>query len=265
MNIIQTYSRLASQYESPENLNSLWGKITRQSLDLLSIKDNAQVVVEVGCGPGLELASLVEMGASSIQFVGVEPAENLRSSACHRLKSFANARVIDGKFEDLPLDSHSADYIYSILAFHWTKDLTKSVSELSRVLKSDGEMDLLFIGKDTGKDFLKRISPIYFKKLSARQVLDMASERQRLTVEDVQNAFSPAFTGRNLQITETYQTFYDSLEGHWSWWCRIEGQFANMSEETRQECDLAAREALRSMETEQGIPYTAQLIHVRVR
>ncbi len=128
-----------------------------------------------------------------------------------------------------------------------------------------GRWTSLFIGKDTGKDFLRKISPIYFKKLSARQVLDMASERQRLTAEDVENAFRPVFGDRNLEVNETFQTFYDTLEGHWSWWCRIEGQFANMSEQTRQECDLAAREALKSLETEDGIPYTAQLLHVRIR
>ena len=264
MNIIQTYSKLASQYETQENLDSLWGKITRQTLGALRIKDNAKVVVDVGCGPGLELASLIESGNEDVQYISNEPAENMRNSAQEKVKAFSNARVLDGKFEDLPLETASVDYLYSILAFHWTKDLSKSVAELARVLKPDGHMELLFIGKDAGKDFLRKISPIYFKKLSARQVLDMASERQRLTTEDVENAFRPVFGNRNLDIIETFETFYDTLEGHWSWWCRIEGQFENMDPETRQECDNAAREALKSLETENGIPYTAHLFHVRV-
>lgn len=265
MSVIQTYSKLASKYESRENLASLWGKITERTFCALQLKENPKLVVEVGCGPGLELASLVESGNTDVQFIGVEPAENLRISANEKLKAFGNAEVLDGKFEELPLESASVDHLYSILAFHWTKDLNKSVQELARVLKPDGHLDLLFIGKDAGKDFLKKISPIYFKKLSARQVLDMASERQRLTAEEVEEAFRPFFADRKLEITETFETFYDTLEGHWSWWCRIEGQFATMSQETRKECDDAAREALKSLETENGIPYTAHLFHVSVR
>lgn len=264
VSIIESYSKLASQYESQENLDSLWGQVTKQTFCSLRIKDDARLIVEVGCGPGLELASLIESGKSDVQYIGVEPAENLRNSASAKVSAFGNAKLVDGKFEDLPLETASVDYLYSILAFHWTKDLNKAVSELARVLKPDGQMEILFVGKDAGKDFLRKISPIYFKKLSARQVLDMASERQRLTAEDTENAFSTAFGNRNLEVSETFPTFYDTLEGHWSWWCRIEGQFESMSPQERQECDNAAREALKSMETEKGIPYTAHLVYLRV-
>lgn len=265
VSIIESYSKLASQYETQENLDSLWGQVTKRTFCSLHIKDNAEVVVEVGCGPGLELASLIESGKPDVQYIGVEPAENLRKSANEKIKAFANAKVIEGKFEELPLESASVDHLYSILAFHWTKDLNKSIQELARVLKPDGHLDLVFIGKDAGKDFLKKISPIYFKKLSARQVLDMASERLRLTVEEVEESFRPVFFERNLQVVETFETFFDTLEGHWSWWCRVEGLFRSMSAETRLECDIAAREALKSLETENGIPYTAHLFHVSVR
>jgi len=76
VSIIQTYSRLASQYESSENLNSLWGKITQQSMSLLRLRGTDRVVVEVGPGPGLELVSLIETNSAAIKFIGVEPAEN---------------------------------------------------------------------------------------------------------------------------------------------------------------------------------------------
>lgn len=43
------------------------------------------------------------------------------------------------------------------------------------------------------------------------------------------------------------------------------GKLAIVFLETRSESDDAAREALKSLETENGIPYTAHLFHVSVR
>ena len=34
--------------------------------------------------------------------------------------------VIEGRFESIPLESASIDYLYSVLAFHWTTDLEAS-------------------------------------------------------------------------------------------------------------------------------------------
>lgn len=264
MTIIDTYSRLASCYESAENLSSLWGKVTQAAMTELKISDSAKVIVDVGCGPGIQLASLIEAYGAERRFIGVEPAENLRRTASERIHGAANAAIVDGRFEHLPLDTQSVDYLYSILAFHWTSDVTGSVDEIARVLKPDGEMDLFFIGKDTGKEFIKAISPTYFKHLSPRQIMDMASQRQRLTEKSCNTAFGGKFGARQVSVTETVTTYYDSLEGHWSWWCRIEGQFDHLPPDKRKECDSSAREAIASLTTEMGIPYTVQLLHVRV-
>lgn len=235
-------------------------------MGLLEVRDGAELVVEVGCGPGIQLASLLaSKGADTTKFIGIEPAGNLRMSARKRVEDFPNAAIIDGRFEELPLDERSVDYLYSILAFHWTSDVDRSVAEMVRVLKPDGEMDLVFIGKDTGKEFLRKTSPIYFRNLSPRQLMDMASIRQRLTSKICNTAFGGKFGDRILAVTESSTTYYDTLDGHWSWWCRIEGQFDHLPPETRQELDREAKEALASLETEQGIPYTVHLFHVRLR
>jgi len=173
--------------------------------------------------------------------------------------------VLNGRFEELPLESQSVDYLYSLIAFHWVTDVEKSVAELARVVKNDGEMDIIFSGRHTGKEFISKTSPIYFKHLSARQIMDAALSRQRLTVEGVDEAFRPLFGSRNLTVSESYHTYYDTLEGHWSWWCRIEGQFSGVAPETKAECDRSVKEAIGSLTTESGIPYTIHLIHIRVR
>jgi ubiquinone/menaquinone biosynthesis C-methylase UbiE len=263
--IIETYSKLASTYESEENLGSCWGKATQHAMALLSVRQGIEVVVEVGCGPGIQLASLIESSANNLQFIGIEPADNLRNNAIERTKKYSNSRVLNGRFEELPLQSHSVDYLYSLIAFHWVTDVEKAVAEIARVLKEDGEIDIIFSGRHTGKEFISKTSPIFFKHLSPRQIIDAAMSRQRLTVAATEAAFRPLFGSRNLSVSESYHTYFDTLERHWSWWCRIEGQFSGVPPEIKAECDCAVKEAIASLDSENGIPYTIHLIHVRVR
>lgn len=95
--------------------------------------------------------------------------------------------------------------------------------------------------------------------------MNAALSRQRLTFEATKDAFAPIFGARNLDVSESYHTHYDSLERHWSWWCRIEGQFSSVPEETKAQCDRAVKEAIATLATENGIPYTIHLLHVKVR
>jgi ubiquinone/menaquinone biosynthesis C-methylase UbiE len=262
--IIETYSKLASAYESRENLESCWGRATQHVMGLLPQRRGNEVVVDVGCGPGIQLASLIESGDRRIEFVGVEPADNLRKSAAERTKGFPNAKVLNGKFEDLPLEPSSVDYLYSIFAFHWVSDINKSVFELARVLKEDAEMDLFFSGKHSGKEFVSKTTPVYFKYLTPRQLMSAARAQQRLTVEDIENAFRPLFGSRNLTVSDSYHTYYDSLEGHWSWRCRVEG-IVGVPEEKKAEYDSDVKAAIASLTTEKGIPYTVHLVHLKLR
>jgi ubiquinone/menaquinone biosynthesis C-methylase UbiE len=262
--IIETYSKLASAYESRENLESCWGRVTQHATGLLPKRQGNEVVVEVGCGPGIQLASLIETSDENITFIGVEPADNLRKNAIERTKRFPNAQVLNGTFENLPIESYSVDYLYSILAFHWVSDIRNAVLELSRILKKDGEMDLFFSGKHSGKEFAGKTAPINFKYMSPRQLMDAAVSQQRLTLEGIDSAFRPEFGSKDLTVSESYNTYYDSLEGHWSWRCRVEG-LVGVPEETKAEYDLAVKAAIASLSTEKGIPYTVHLLHVKLR
>ena len=233
-------------------------------MTMTQIRESAKLVVDVGCGPGIELALLASQ-KPNVRFIGIEPAKELRKSANAKATSLSNLEVIDGRFEDMPLEDHSVDYLYSILAFHWTTNLQDSVKEFSRVLKPDGEMDLMFIGRHNGKEFIKQTSPVFLKYISPRVLMESASMRQQMTLEQAQALFNPAFGDRELTVKESYHTYFDTLEGHWSWWCRIEGQFVNIQPEIRHECDSAVKQAISELDTEQGIPYTIHLLHVRLR
>ncbi len=263
--IVETYSRLASEYDDPRNIDSCWGCITRHSLDFVTLEDKYKVVVDVGCGTGRELTQLASRSLPDVQFIGVEPAANMRKIAMARTSTYPSVRVLDGSFENLPLENGSVDYLYSILAFHWTTDLDRSVVELARVLKPTGEMDLTFIGRHNGREFIQKTTPLFFKYLTPALIVEAASLRKQLTREATVALFCKAFGSPELNVTESYHTYYDTLEGHWDWWVRIEGQFVNVPQATRAECGQAVRAAIATLATDKGIPYTVHLLHVRLR
>jgi hypothetical protein len=65
-------------------------------------------------------------------------------------------------------------------------------------------------------------------------------------------------------VEESYHTYYDTLEGHWGWWVRIEGHFVKIPPEKKQECDREVRAGLMSLASERGIPYTIHQLHVHL-
>jgi len=263
--VIETYSRLAGEYDDPENLNSCWGLATRHSLNLVTLEAKHKVVVDVGCGVGRELAQLASHDSLNAQFIGIEPAANMREIAMARTAQYPNVQIREGSFENLPVESKSVDYLYSILAFHWTTDLGKSVAELARVLKPTGEMDLMFIGRHNGREFIRKTTPVFFKYMTPAMMIEAALLRKQLTLEAADTLFRKAFGSRGLSVTESYHTYYDTLDGHWSWWVRIEGQLVNIPQEVRAKCDQEVRAAIATLVTDKGIPYTVHLLHVRLR
>lgn len=263
--IVETYSQKAAEYDDPRNLDSCWGRIASRALGFVELKERHKHVADLGCGSGRELVRLAERSSPSISFTGVEPAAGLREIAAQRGAHLPNLQFRDGRFEALPFASSSLDYAYSVLAFHWTTDLAGSVRELARVLGSTGEMDLAFIGKHNGREFITKTSPIFFRYVKPARLIEAAALRKQLSLDEATALFRTAFDADELTVEESYHTFYDSLEGHWAWWVRIEGQTLDVAPEKRAECDAAVRAALTSLDAGQGIPYTVHLLHVRLR
>jgi ubiquinone/menaquinone biosynthesis C-methylase UbiE len=263
--IIETYSKRAEDYDDPRNLDSCWGRIATHALDTVKLSERHETVVDIGCGSGRELARLAEKTGPGVRFVGIEPAEGLRAIAAERAAALPNMEVIGGRFEEIPLPTASVDYLYSVLAFHWTTDLDASVAELRRVLGERGEMDLFFIGKHNGREFIKATTPVFFRYVKPARLIEAAALRKQLRIEEAKALFEKAFDASELRIEESYHTFYDSLEGHWAWWVRIEGQTLAVPPEKKEACDAAVRKALAGIETSEGIPYTVHLLHVSLR
>ena len=263
--VIETYSKLADAYDDPANIASCWGRVAQHSLGLVTLRNAHKTVVDVGCGTGRELIQLASSHSPDVEFIGVEPAANMRRIAASRAAGYPNVRIVDGRFERLPLETQSVDYLFSILAFHWTTDLRTSVAELARVLRPTGEMDLTFVGRNNGREFIQKTTPVFFKYMTPAMMVAAVTLRKQLTLAAATALFRDAFDSPGLTVTESYHTHYATLEGHWAWWVRIEGQFVNVPAERKAECEEAVRAAISTLETASGIPYTVHLLHVRLR
>jgi ubiquinone/menaquinone biosynthesis C-methylase UbiE len=264
--VVQSYSDAASRYDSRPDRPSCWEPVTQHALSSIKLKNQHKLVADVGCGTGRILRELAANSGERVQFVGVEPAEKMRAVTAEALKGFGSVRVVNGRFEDLPLETATVDYVLSVLAFHWTTNVEQSVDELARVLKPEGEMDLFFTGRNTGQEFTQKTTPIFLKYMGPVLLLQSASLRNHLTRETAQEAFGRRFPAHRLTVEESLETYYDDLEGHWSWWVsRAAGHFTKIPPDKRRHCDEEIRQAIQSLEGEKGIPYTVHLLHVRVR
>lgn len=263
--IVETYSRLALKYDDEANLRSCWGQATEKLLTSLVIKDHHQIVLDVGSGTGRALLRLASNSPARVQFIGIDPAENMRRLAIQRTKNRPNIRILDGSFEKIPMESGSVDYLYSIFAFHWTTDLDAAVKEISRVLKPTGEMDLFFIGRNNGREFIQKTTPIFLMYMGPALLLESAKMRKQLTRDAVFQLFAKAFDSAQLSVEEFHDTYYDTLEGHWGWWVRIEGHFMQIPPERKESCDREVKDAIRGLAEEKGIPYTIHQIQVKLR
>jgi ubiquinone/menaquinone biosynthesis C-methylase UbiE len=263
--IVDTYSRLANVYDDEANLRSCWGRASEKALASIRITESYKTVLDVGCGTGRGLLHLASRSVPEIQFIGIDPAKNMCQRAARRAAGHSNIKILAGCFEQMPLESAAVDYLYSIFAFHWVSDVDGSVKEMLRVLKPTGEMDLFFIGRDNGLEVIQKTTPIFLKYMGPSLLLASARMRKQLRKDEAFEVFARSFPRFQLSVEESYDTYYDTLQGHWGWWVRIEGHFMQLPPSKKRQCYHEVRRALLTLAENRRIPYTIHQLHVRLR
>lgn len=261
--IVETYSRRAREYAADDNQGSCWGVATRSLWDDLGPRPRDTTIVDVGTGDGAALRAMHHR-APAARLIGVEPAAGLRSIAADRVGDLPAAEIVDGRFEDLPLTAASVDYLYSLMAFHWVTDPAAGAAEIDRVLAPGGHADLFFIGRFSGREFIKATTPIFLRRFGPARVFAAAGLRCQLTRDEADDVFSAAMPRRRVTVREWYDTRYDTVDGHLAWWVRIEGQLLEIGSPDLVDCESEIRAALAGLATADGVPYTLHLLHVRV-
>jgi len=96
-------------------------------------------------------------------------------------------------------------------------------------------------------------------------LLESAKMRKQLTRDAAYRLFAQRFSPSQLSVEESYETYYDTLEGHWAWWVRIEGHFMRIPPQRKKVCNEEAKLAISGLGERDDIPYTLHQLHVRLR
>jgi len=261
---VDAYSKKSAlAYEDPMNKNFLYGLITTRFLDQIEFAPSVNTVLDVGCGTGFAFDHLFKkFRTSEMTGVGVEPADGMRLIAEGKYKDDPGFEILSGSFESIPLADKSVDKIVSTLALHWVKSLEIAATEMHRVLKDDGSVDILMIARDDGAAFKKAIVNTQRKHLTFRQIMDTATLVQRARVEDVSKAFAPfSGGGFDVQVQEHREVIFGEFEDHMKWWtARSTPVIAEVEDRAQFMADFEVE--LEKLRLPQGIPFDAAIFWI---
>ena len=101
-------------------------------------------VVDIGCGAGTDLLlAAMHVGAQG-RAIGVDMTEAMRNRARHGAAAcgFAHVDVREGEATALPADSESVDVVISNGVLNLVADKRAAISEIQRILKPGGRLQL---------------------------------------------------------------------------------------------------------------------------
>lgn len=151
------YLELASRYSISTRRTFDTSKYDRLLDEWVPFSESPKLILDIGCGEGTATNFLTKKFPDA-RVIGVDESEEMIKLA---QKDYTKAEFVVGTMENIPLDI-KADFVFSRLAIHYSKDLHRTMSEIARVTKKDG----LFFIKDTHPfyaTFLKK-SLAYKKK-----------------------------------------------------------------------------------------------------
>lgn len=95
-----------------------------------------QLMIDVGCGSGLDLRIYRHLGFRRI--IGVEPSVEMRRIACDRIGTGKVVRVLAGDWEHLPLRDGEVGILVSRHSLHYCQNTRRAFREVARVLRPGG-------------------------------------------------------------------------------------------------------------------------------
>jgi ubiquinone/menaquinone biosynthesis C-methylase UbiE len=108
----------------------------RMAIQLSGIEPG-DVVIDIGCGPGVAARHAARLGA---RVTGVDPAPIMLRVARLLTRRSETLRYVEGAAEALPAADDSASIVWSIATVHHWADLDVGLREACRVLRRGGRL-----------------------------------------------------------------------------------------------------------------------------
>lgn len=100
----------------------------------------AEVVLDIGCGPGFLTLEMSRAVGERGRIVGMDPSEAMRQTAKERCAERSNVEIINGSANEIPRDPGHFDKAVAVQVFEYLNDIPGALLELSRVLRIDGRL-----------------------------------------------------------------------------------------------------------------------------
>ena len=193
------------------------GDVVGQVLAQLEIRPGEQIL-DLGCGNGWATRLLAQAapGAGAVG-VDVSPAMVARAEELHSFTIRARYEV--ATFEDLGLPDESFTRAFSMEALYYAVDLDRALSEIQRVLKPGGVVDVIidFYGERTGVEDWPEIMDLSMNRLttdewrSAFQRAGFGDVRTERVIDSRGPGDETSFSaGEHYPTWEAKKVFYES-------------------------------------------------------
>jgi len=136
---------MKTKKNSKEELDDLIKKLDLQAIETaeeriplylkIGIKD-ANLVLDVGCGPGMVTRDIAHLTKSKVY--AIDNSKYMIKVAKTVLKDYKNVELREGEASNLPFDDSMFDIVTCNLLLMWAKNPQKVVNEMARVTKPGG-------------------------------------------------------------------------------------------------------------------------------
>ncbi len=159
--IINTLDKLIPIYDKGNFIISLGQDIRYRRDGILSIIREGDLILDLGCGPGT-MSMIVKQNFNYLN--GIVMYDALKSMLREAKKRISgdNVSIIQGVFEYLPFKNYTFNSVICGFALRDAKDLIMAINEIFRVLKNDGKLLIVDLGKPNNH-ILRIIIGLYWR------------------------------------------------------------------------------------------------------
>lgn len=132
---IQLLARKVGFLDSPERAKSF---SPNELLKMLPIR-RTDTILDLGAGTGYLSIPATKMVSGFVYALDIDPKmlEVLDSKA--KAETVSNIKLVQGSTDSIPLPDNSVDIVLASLILHEVHPLSKTIQEMNRVLKEDGQ------------------------------------------------------------------------------------------------------------------------------